>query len=285
MPANHVVEPEYAAARIVLLDALDALAPHRPAIVVVGAQAIYLRTGSAGLAIAPFTTDGDLALDPTLLGDDPLLEEAMERGGFHLHQAAGGVEPGTWIGSAEVAGRVYHVPVDLIVPEATLAGGRTRGARLPVHGRRAAKRTHGLEAALVDQDVMTLQGLASGDERAVDVGVAGAAALLVAKIHKLGDRVAAGRPARLNNKDASDVLRLVRATPVAAMAGRLSELCTDRIAGVVTREALVGFAELFRAAGSPGVVMAVRAVELDLPPALVEAQLTGYARELRQLLG
>src|SRR5258708_28910042 len=58
MPANQSVEPEYAAARIVLLDALDALAPHRPAVVVVGAQAIYLRTGSAGLAIAPFTTHG-----------------------------------------------------------------------------------------------------------------------------------------------------------------------------------------------------------------------------------
>ncbi len=57
-------EAEYVAARKVLLDALMALAPHGRAIIVAGAQAVYLRTGSADLAVAPFTTDGDLALDP-----------------------------------------------------------------------------------------------------------------------------------------------------------------------------------------------------------------------------
>jgi hypothetical protein len=37
----------------VLLDALDALAPHRGAFVVVGAQAVYLRTGTGEIGIAP----------------------------------------------------------------------------------------------------------------------------------------------------------------------------------------------------------------------------------------
>ncbi len=59
-------------ARQVLLDALQALHAHRPALVVVGAQAVYLHTGSGDLAIAAYTFDGDLALDPTLLDDDPL---------------------------------------------------------------------------------------------------------------------------------------------------------------------------------------------------------------------
>ena len=46
----------YVVARRVLLDALDALGTHREAVVVVGAQAIYLRVGEADLAVAAFTT-------------------------------------------------------------------------------------------------------------------------------------------------------------------------------------------------------------------------------------
>ena len=135
------VQPEYVAARTVLLDALEALAAHRRALVVVGAQAVYLRTGSAGLAVAPFTTDGDVALDPSLLGDDPLLEEAMLRQGFRLLERGGGaVEPGTWVGVTEVDGIRFEVPVDLIVPEAFLAGGNTRGAS-PSSARQASGQT------------------------------------------------------------------------------------------------------------------------------------------------
>jgi hypothetical protein len=43
----------YLIARRVLLDALDALGEHRDAIVLVGAQAVYLRVGDADLALAP----------------------------------------------------------------------------------------------------------------------------------------------------------------------------------------------------------------------------------------
>jgi len=64
-------DPEYAAARRVLLDALGALGAHCKAVVLVGAQAIYLRVGAGDMAVAPFTTDGDLALNPTVLGDEP----------------------------------------------------------------------------------------------------------------------------------------------------------------------------------------------------------------------
>jgi hypothetical protein len=39
-------------------------------------------TGEIG--IAPFTTDGDLALDPGLLADEPRLEASMKRAGFTL---------------------------------------------------------------------------------------------------------------------------------------------------------------------------------------------------------
>ncbi len=45
-------------ARSSLLDALEALEQQKDALVVVGAQAIYLRVGEAYAAVAPFTTDG-----------------------------------------------------------------------------------------------------------------------------------------------------------------------------------------------------------------------------------
>lgn len=279
------IDPVYVAARSVLLDALEALDAHRQALILVGAQAVYLRTGTAGLIVAPYTTDGDVAIDPSLLGDDPALQVAMRRRGFELLiRADGGIEPGTWIGKTQVGTQRHSVPVDLLVPAAVLTGGTTRGARLPVHGKSAAKRTPGIEAALVDHDEMTITGLAPGDDRQSIMAVAGVAALFVAKVIKLRDRIGAGRPHRLIDKDAGDVLRLVRATPVATMAGRLGALGDHPIAGPATRAATEALTVLFRSPESPGVIMAVRYVEGDLPAVQVEVQLTSYIRELRRRL-
>lgn len=80
------IDARYVAARRVLLDALTALAPHGDAVILAGAQAIYLHTGTAELAIAPYTTDGDLVLNPRRLGDAPELEAGMTAAGFHLQQ-------------------------------------------------------------------------------------------------------------------------------------------------------------------------------------------------------
>ena len=44
-------------ARSALLDALEALAEHRDAVIVIGAQAIYLHTGNAQVALAEATKD------------------------------------------------------------------------------------------------------------------------------------------------------------------------------------------------------------------------------------
>jgi len=52
------------AARHALLDALQALQPHLDALVLIGAQAIYLHTGAANVALAETTKDSDLALAP-----------------------------------------------------------------------------------------------------------------------------------------------------------------------------------------------------------------------------
>jgi len=53
--------PEYVLARSALLDALQALGPHLDALVLVGAQAVYLPTVDADLIVVPTTTDADLA--------------------------------------------------------------------------------------------------------------------------------------------------------------------------------------------------------------------------------
>jgi len=283
--ASGDIAPEYVAARTVLLDALDALRAHRHALIIVGAQAVYLRTGSAGLTVAPFTTDGDLALDPATLSRDPRLDIAMGAAGFTLMQRPdGAVQPGRWTGTATVAERDYQVSVDLMVPAGGIAGGNTRGARLPDHGNRAAMRTPGLEAVLVDRDLLQVHGLDVGDARVVEVLVAGAAALLVAKTIKLSERVAGGRPHRLKDKDAGDVTRLVRSTPVGVMAERLVQLRRSPVAGASTEAAIAALASLFGRPRSPGVVMAVRALALDLPALQVEAQLPAYVGQLIRLL-
>ena len=76
------LDPITIRARRVLLDALEALAGQRQAIVLVGAQAIYLHTGEADLAVSPFTQDADLALNPATLCSLPVLAEAMQAAGF-----------------------------------------------------------------------------------------------------------------------------------------------------------------------------------------------------------
>ncbi|MGH9090764.1 MAG: hypothetical protein ACRDZR_05215 [Acidimicrobiales bacterium] len=274
---DQLYDPEYVAARRVLLDALVALRPHRSAVIVAGAQAVYLRTGSADLAVAPFTTDADLALDPTRLGDDPRLGDAMETAGFALHRHDGGhPEPGVWERSTAVDGRDYLIPVDLTVPEAVAVRPGRRGARLGFHGNQAARRAVGLEAALVDREPLTIEALEPGDHRRAVVGVAGAGALLVAKAHKLRDRVRTGRPTRLSNKDAADVFRLMQTADAAHITATLNQLTVDPVAGQVTRAGLRYLVDLFGRSASTGVTMAVAALELAVPPERIAAVCNGF---------
>ena len=123
--------------------------------------------------------------------------------------------------------------VDLLVPEAV--GGRTgrRGARLGVHGNRAARQVRGLEGALVSRRPMLVGALRPGDGRAFEINVAGPAALLVAKVHKLAERIDADDDRRISNKDAFDIFRLLQAVDTAELIRDINTL-----AGVpVSREA------------------------------------------------
>lgn len=237
------VAPEYVLARRVLLDALEALGTQRDGVVLVGAQAIYLQVGEADLAVPVMTTDGDLALDPTRLHDLPRLAEAMTAAGFVSSQL------GSWRGTGGVV-------IDLMVPEAVAGRPGRRGADLGVHGTGTARQAKGLEAALVDAQVRRVASLDSADARALDVAVAGPAALLVAKLHKIAERVGTKRA---EDKDALDVLRLLRGVEARALGTRLVELTRDERSAAITTEALGHLPALFGTDASPGCVMAARA--------------------------
>jgi hypothetical protein len=265
--------PEYVLARRVLLDALDALGVHRDAVILIGAQAIYLHTGDGDLAVAPFTTDADIALAPDRLRDKPLLEDALLAAGF-----TPGSDPGTWRGA-------HGVPVDLMVPDAVAGTSGRRGARLPRHGKRVARRARGLEPALVDNAPHRITSFDDADHRVHVVGVAGHAALLVAKTIKLAER--SEQPGRLAPKDALDILRLLQASDTRPLASRLVELTNDPLAGDVTRDALAWPEKYGRDRGGPPAALLLQAVGgvgnqttmVESLIALVDDLLRDYGRE------
>ena len=228
------VDANYVGARSGLLDALAALGPLREAAVLVGAQAIYeyTRDRAGDYAVSPFTFDADLALIPDLLVDDPQIIDAMQNAGYILTD-----QPGIYR-------RDDGVQVDLLVPEAV--GGRIgRGAGLGVHGNRAARQVRGLEGALVSRRPVTVRALVAEDDRAYEINVAGPAALLVAKVHKLLDRVSADDNRRINSKDAFDVFRLLQAVDPVALIDEVNLLAAAQVSSEVTAEAVAGFRELF----------------------------------------
>jgi hypothetical protein len=214
------------AARRALLDALEALAAHRDSVIVIGAQAIYMHAGGAAVGLAETTKDSDLALDTRSLSNVPLLESAMITAGFRRDPHA--AQPGSWLNPD-------GIPVDLMVPESLTGGSGRRGARIPPHSKHAARRAAGLEAALIDNAPILITPLDSHDGRAYTANVAGPAALLVAKLHKLGERQST--PGRLIDKDAHDLYRLLVATHTENLAHTLRQLQNDPLAGPTTHQA------------------------------------------------
>jgi hypothetical protein len=209
-----------------------------------------------------------------------VLESAMRGAGFDLQKVDGHAEPGIWVASANVAGQSVLIPVDLIVPEAAAPRGGSPGARLGVHGKRAARPAVGLEAVLLDHSPMSVAALDPMDTRSVEVEVAGPAALLVAKAHKLHDRVGSDKTRRINDKDAADVFRLMQTTNPDLVGGTLASLSRDEVAGPVTVEAIGYIDELFGRRGRPGIAMAVQALRVGVPEAQVEAIAVSYAERL-----
>ncbi len=264
------VREEVVRARAGLLDALDALQDHLDALIIVGAQAVYLHTGEIQVALAEYTTDGDVALDPQLLSSNPLIEEAMRAARFAPEMRESAI--GTWISP-------HGVPVDLMVPEA-LAGKGRRSVRVPPHSPRSMRRSRGLEAALVDKSRMVIDSMEpERDPRRVPVAVAGPGALLVAKLHKINDRIS--YPSRLDNKDAHDIYRILRAVDTDRLIRTICDLMTHELSAEITGEALVYLRELFaEGAHAQGSRMAGAAEDIVGDPVTVAESVALLAQDL-----
>ncbi|MFC0861832.1 hypothetical protein ACFHYQ_05920 [Sphaerimonospora cavernae] len=170
-------------ARRVLLDALQALRDHARAIVLVGAQAVHLRSADVILASSPYTSDADLSINPVLLPDEPLLDEAMRGAGFTLSIPN---QPGLWTRMEKIGDQNHPVEVDLLVPKTLAPRIGKRSAHLPPHPKMAARHVSGLEATLFDHSPLRVPSLEPYvDHRVLTVNVAGPAALLIAKTFKM----------------------------------------------------------------------------------------------------
>ncbi|WIY04732.1 hypothetical protein QRX60_13120 [Amycolatopsis mongoliensis] len=270
-------------ARRVLLDGLTALATQLPAVTVVGAQAVYLRTPDVPLTTSAFTSDGDLSLDPLLLVDEPLIERALRDAGFELMDAN---QPGLWRRLEVVTGTDEPVPVelDLLVGETLAPNQGRRSARIPPHDPKTAKKVPGLEVAAVDRSPLTITALESQDLRAITVNVAGPVALLVAKAYKIHDRLSrqAIKPARLSDKDAADVYRvMLKIEPRQIVAGFESALANDRVGGVAAK-GLWYLQQQFGGSDTPGVRMAVAALAGDADEAAIRRVVPAYVNQIRR---
>lgn len=92
---------EYVEARRVLLDVLSALREQLDAVVLVGTQAVYLRTAGRLPTYQPFTTDADIVVDPSRLSDRPPIGAAMTTAGFVLTDERVAIDAETIDGAAE----------------------------------------------------------------------------------------------------------------------------------------------------------------------------------------
>ncbi|WP_067885391.1 hypothetical protein [Nocardia vaccinii] len=258
--------------RTVLLDALDALDEHRDSVIVVGAQAVYLHTGDAPVAIAEATKDADVAIDTRGLGQDPTIDAAMRKARFEYNREQ--PQPGAWV-SAD------GIPVDIMVPEALAGPGKPgkRSVVAPPHNKMAMRRSRGLEAAIVDHSEMTVPSLDPHDTRSTTALVAGPAALIVAKCHKITERLES--PSRLQDKDAHDVYRILVAVPTERLRASFAVLLVDEISSTVTSEAVDHLHELFAAGPDAiGSVMAGRTEEAVGDPEQVAVAISFLASDL-----
>jgi hypothetical protein len=197
----------------------------------------------------------------------------MEKAGFTLNLERR--QPGEWLNS-------HGVPVDLLVPE-ELGGAGRRGARIPPHAKTAARKVTGLEPCVIDNELKVIAALESSDRRQFELLVAGPTALLVSKLHKFGDRQEDGN--RLDDKDAHDIYRLMRAVPTAVFAEKMEVLQHHEVAGDVTLVAVDLLDALFGSPLSLGSSMAGRAEVLVGDPEVTATAAAALALDLLDALG
>jgi hypothetical protein len=269
---NGEVDPLYQEARRVLLDVIEKLDGLRRSVVLVGAQAVHLRVADVPAQLVAYTTDGDIAVDPMTVAPEPDLAAVMEAAGMRK-----GEQPGIW---SPKAGGPDAPTVDLLVPMAFAASPGKRGAVLRGHTATMARYVRGIEGCLVDSGEMTIGALDMNDARRFRLRVAGAGALLIAKLHKLGDRIRDERRRdRLEPKDAYEAYRLMQLPTDAVVAGWKTCLADER-ARAVASEAIPLLKSFFGMPGAPGSKLAAEYADRAEDPEVLTASAAALANEV-----
>ena len=131
---------------------------------------------------------------------------------------------------------------------------------------------------------MAIGSLSTEDDRSFELQVAGPAALLVAKMHKLAERAAEPGNPRLNNKDAFDVYRLLCAIQAPELAGEIDVLRQDVRSQEVTLEAMAEFSVLFGTPGATGTQLVVDHVRALEDPEFIAASVAELSQEFLNAL-
>jgi hypothetical protein len=211
-PATTVRDVAYGVqqSRRLLIDTIKALADFADGITVVGAHAVHVWVqDTLGPIPMQATRDADVAVNPVFVASDPKLLDLMV--GIGVEPALPD-RPGVYGYATEAElPLAERTTIDLIVPEAYAGPGR-RAARIAGQ-QHAASRAVGLELAVWDRHRRTLAAIGDPDHT-VDAWIAGPAALLTAKAHKVHERLAqlATRPDRLRPKDSGDIALLMMAS-------------------------------------------------------------------------
>ncbi|MBL9089484.1 MAG: hypothetical protein JNM10_20265, partial [Planctomycetia bacterium] len=238
----HRVEPPPTAERIesrrLLLDALAALAPIAPAVVLGGGQAVDLQVPASTLPVQLSTRDGDLTLDVRALTGPSPVGAMLAAAGLRI---TGG--HGHWARAASrlrlFLARRWPVRVDVMVP----------GGDWPVAVAGPDPRASGdasdmppMVVTLLDDAPRVVGALDPADPRRPTVRVAGLASLLLTKLHKFETRrlraeARGARAAPIHDKDVLDVVRIVLAAPP-TLATDLARLRDDPRGAAVARTSL-----------------------------------------------
>ncbi|QSB13872.1 hypothetical protein JQS43_20320 [Natronosporangium hydrolyticum] len=153
----------------------------------------------------------------------------------------------------------------MTVPHQSNRSGKSaRSAYIPPHRNGVARITHGLEAAILDHEPMRIASLdPDAGPRVYQLAVAGPAALLVAKLIKLGERVGQGAPERIHAKDALDVLRILQATHYGTLVAGLRSHRSSEYAKSVSEDAMAYLTAYGRGTGALFAQLAAEAVGGD----------------------
>jgi hypothetical protein len=155
-------------------------------------------------------------------------------------------------------------------------------ARLVGHDARSVRIVRGLEGVLVDRDRMAIGSLQAEDSRSLEIQVAGSAALLIAKMHKIQDRQGTSRH---GDKDALGVLRLLRGTSTEEMAGRFRRVLLDPDSRAAAETAAKWLFQQFGSPRGDGVAMTRQAIGPLGDPEEISASCVALVSDLRRAIG